>query len=904
MGITKDIIEAEFRTKGGSQVQREMIEVQKNIALITNENERLRVTKAKLESQNKKGSAEWKNVNSKLKENTALLSKNKANLKVLQSQLKVTEMSAKQLSARYSDLKRQLATTNKEILPDRWNRLNNELQATEKQLAKVQGRTIGARKSMFDIKGIASTFLPVLSVTAFIGVLKSIGTELFGLTKQMQGDAVRSATVFGNQLGYVQQEAAKVAKQMGLTNREFVANAAATADLLIPLDFTREQSAKMSVELQRLTGSLDEWTGGSVGAAEVSNILTKAMLGENEQLKQLGIAIRKDSDEFRDLVKVKMAAGDVTKAQAEAMATLELITSKSADAQAAYTKEGNKLYRLQKEMTAWWHRQKEAVVEWLSVSPVEELQREQDEANALVIKLQSANISEETRAKLLERLKTLAPDVAAAITSETSNLNTVRQALEKYNSQMALKILLKEQELKVNNKSDQAQGRQQNLAKREADLVKQLNESRKWFADKAPEYTDQVESLLGDTELTISQKASKIWMLSKEVTGLGNTTLAGAINAYRTQAGSVEEGNNMLQQAISDAEKLKQDYMNIFGVDPNASPTEDNGSPGGGPKKTKTETAFKVNQDKTTGQFSWDKSEGDEYDQTADVMGMVTDSMADREQFAFEKRMENWQGWVDFQNEMYSQMDQDTQEYWATQQAIAQAEEDLNDRKMDTLLAMSNLMAVVAGDDVAAKKAAFLFDKGVAIGQVWQNLPRELAGIAASASLLPPGAREAYITKAMTTAKIRAGINTAAIAATAIQGLGSKKEGGYTGSSSSDDEPMGIYHANEFVANATAVRNPTIRPVLDAIDIAQKNGTISTINLPQAITGGVAASQRGAYSGSAADGVSMPAVPSAEAIASAMISALRKQPLKTVMDYDYKVESEQKMSDLMDDVGA
>ena len=38
---------------------------------------------------------------------------------------------------------------------------------------------------------------------------------------------------------------------------------------------------------------------------------------------------------------------------------------------------------------------------------------------------------------------------------------------------------------------------------------------------------------------------------------------------------------------------------------------------------------------------------------------------------------------------------------------------------------------------------------------------------------------------------------------------------------------------SEFVANHAAVSNPTVRPVLDFIDIAQQNGTISSINMPK-----------------------------------------------------------------------
>lgn len=54
------------------------------------------------------------------------------------------------------------------------------------------------------------------------------------------------------------------------------------------------------------------------------------------------------------------------------------------------------------------------------------------------------------------------------------------------------------------------------------------------------------------------------------------------------------------------------------------------------------------------------------------------------------------------------------------------------------------------------------------------------------------------------------------------------EEGGYTGSGR-HDEPKGIVHAEEFVANRYAVQNPAIRPVLDLIDQAQRNNTIGSL---------------------------------------------------------------------------
>lgn len=54
------------------------------------------------------------------------------------------------------------------------------------------------------------------------------------------------------------------------------------------------------------------------------------------------------------------------------------------------------------------------------------------------------------------------------------------------------------------------------------------------------------------------------------------------------------------------------------------------------------------------------------------------------------------------------------------------------------------------------------------------------------------------------------------------------EEGGYTGTGR-HDEPKGIVHAGEFVANRYAVQNPAVRPVLDLIDQAQRNNTIGSL---------------------------------------------------------------------------
>lgn len=54
--------------------------------------------------------------------------------------------------------------------------------------------------------------------------------------------------------------------------------------------------------------------------------------------------------------------------------------------------------------------------------------------------------------------------------------------------------------------------------------------------------------------------------------------------------------------------------------------------------------------------------------------------------------------------------------------------------------------------------------------------------------------------------------------------------GGYTGGGDWD-EPKGVVHSNEFVANRFAVANPAVRPVLDLIDVAQRTGSVSNLTV-------------------------------------------------------------------------
>lgn len=152
----------------------------------------------------------------------------------------------------------------------------------------------------------------------------------------------KAKTVFGGQLGVVNRWANNNKRAFGLSRRETVGLAANFADLLKPMGFTTQEAAKMSTNVVGLSGALAKWSGNKYNAAEVSEILSKAMLGERDQLKSLGISISEADVQARLAAKGQEKLTGAALQQAKAIATQELIMEKSTDAQRAWANGGRR----------------------------------------------------------------------------------------------------------------------------------------------------------------------------------------------------------------------------------------------------------------------------------------------------------------------------------------------------------------------------------------------------------------------------------------------------------------------------------------------------------------------------------------------------------------------------------
>jgi hypothetical protein len=202
----------------------------------------------------------------------------------------------------------------------------------------VQVSADGLGSSLLKV-GAATTAVVAAGATAVMAVGR-LGTEIFSLSRTMVDLDRKSAAVFEDQLPTINAWAEANRKAFGTSTREVVGLASNMADLLKPMGFTARQATDMTTKTLDLAGALAKWSGGTRTAAEVSDILTKAMLGERDMLKGLGISISEADVKARLLAKGQEHLTGVAEQQAVAIATQELIFEKSTDAQKAWADGG------------------------------------------------------------------------------------------------------------------------------------------------------------------------------------------------------------------------------------------------------------------------------------------------------------------------------------------------------------------------------------------------------------------------------------------------------------------------------------------------------------------------------------------------------------------------------------
>lgn len=279
-----------------------------------------------------------------------------------------SKLSGKQLSDRRSQLV-QLQRTLPQVtfaeagFENELRKVNTALATNAQRTRAVSTEMATTTKSVGGFTSFLKGSLP--AIAAFFAVDRIAGFVKGLISGASQMDAVqnRFETVFGESTALVEAFAEESAINLGLTVKEYEKVAAATGDLLVPMGFARRDAALLSKDVIDLSAALAIWEGGTRSTEEITQILNKALLGEREQLKALGVAISEDDVKQRLRLKgQEKLTGEALK-QAKALATLEIITENSADATTAFAERSESAAQVSGRVAAKLRNQYDRFVE-------------------------------------------------------------------------------------------------------------------------------------------------------------------------------------------------------------------------------------------------------------------------------------------------------------------------------------------------------------------------------------------------------------------------------------------------------------------------------------------------------------------------------------------------------------
>ena len=149
--------------------------------------------------------------------------------------------------------------------------------------------TAGAKlKSFSSMAGGAMSVIAGVGAVAGVAIV-GIGASFIKAAADAKETTNKFNTVFSG-LQYEAKETAKVlAESYGLSSRESEKLLSDTGDLLTGFGFSQKAALGLSKQVQQMSADLASFQNLSGGTADASDRITKALTGETESLKQLGV---------------------------------------------------------------------------------------------------------------------------------------------------------------------------------------------------------------------------------------------------------------------------------------------------------------------------------------------------------------------------------------------------------------------------------------------------------------------------------------------------------------------------------------------------------------------------------------------------------------------------------------
>lgn len=235
---------------------------------------------------------------------------------------------------------------------------------------------LGLNSSQFD-RGIKKSSKKLIGFQkTSIGVGTVVGAMLTGAMARMgwgmiklASDAEETGSKFEAVFKGINKESEMVAKSFaqnfGLAESTSKDLLSSTGDLLTGFGFTTGKALELSSQVNSLAVDLSSFQNFSGGAKGASQALTKALLGETESAKSLGIVIRQNSKEFKNEVAQVRKATGATEQQAKTQVIFNQILKQSKNAIGDYARTSESTANRIQLMGQRWQELQEGIGKFL-----------------------------------------------------------------------------------------------------------------------------------------------------------------------------------------------------------------------------------------------------------------------------------------------------------------------------------------------------------------------------------------------------------------------------------------------------------------------------------------------------------------------------------------------------------
>jgi len=194
----------------------------------------------------------------------------------------------------------------------------------------------GATKNL---SGSASSLKKVLTGVGFAVAARSLarfGVSAVKAASKAEETASKFKTVFSDIPKLAEAASRSLAKSFNLAEVTTKTLLSGTGDLLVGFGFSEKAALDLSTQVNRLAIDLASFQNLEGGASRASEALTKALLGETESAKSLGIVIRQNTKEYRDEVASIQRSQGISIVQAKAINNLRIAYRQSTKALGDY----------------------------------------------------------------------------------------------------------------------------------------------------------------------------------------------------------------------------------------------------------------------------------------------------------------------------------------------------------------------------------------------------------------------------------------------------------------------------------------------------------------------------------------------------------------------------------------